>query len=136
MNQRKFLIDTIHQICRNIWAYRREILDNYVQCAVSLVGFQLYIENVFAVIRFASWILFSISTGIWYIKNIPNRLYIILNIKRKTLNKLVQTSFMLLLTVPDTIKLRVFLKLTISIRTTQNKNSTNELSKFLNNVLE
>ena len=63
-------------------------------------------------------------------------MYIIKNIKCEILNIRAWTSFDFFLTVPETIKLTTFLKLTNSIRIMQNKNSTNELSKFVKSVLE
>ena len=63
-------------------------------------------------------------------------MYIIKNIKCEILNIRAWTSFDLFLKVPETIKLTTFLKLTNSIRIMQNKNSTNELLKFVKSVLE
>ena len=63
-------------------------------------------------------------------------MYIIKNIKCEILNIRAWTSFDFFLKVPETIKLTTFLKLTSSIRIMQNKNSTNELLKFVKSVLE
>ena len=63
-------------------------------------------------------------------------MYKIKNIKCEILNIRAWTSFDFFLKVPETIKLTTFLKLTSSIRIMQNKNSTNELLKFVKSVLE
>ena len=63
-------------------------------------------------------------------------MYKIKNIKCEILNIRAWTSFDFFLKVPETIKLTTFLKLTNSIRIMQNKNSTNELLKFVKSVLE